>query len=121
MNELDSRARDLINDIYMSATRIMDSLQQETLESFISEGGIDTQDIVAYRLIVLGEASSRLLKKYPQFCEQHPEIPLRQARGMRNTLVHEYDDTNWQLVWYTVQEQLPPLIDAIGPFLSQKG
>ena len=120
MNDLDSRAKELIHDIYMSATRIMNSLQKETLESFISEAGMDTQDIVAYRLIIIGEASSTLLKKYPQLSEQHPEIPLRQARALRNTLVHEYHDTNWQLVWHTAQEHLPQLIGAIEPFLPKK-
>ena len=120
MSESDSRAEELIRDIHMSAARIMNSLQKETLESFISEACMDTQDIVAYRLIIIGEASSTLLKKFPQLCEQHPEIPLRQARALRNTLVHEYHDTNWQLVWHTVQEHLPQLIDAIEPLLPKK-
>jgi uncharacterized protein with HEPN domain len=120
MNELDSRVSELLKDIHISAKRIRNSLQKKTLESFISEAGMDIQDLVAYRLIIIGEASSALLKKYPQFCEQHPEIPLRQARGMRNTLIHEYHDVNWLVVWNTVQEQLPLLIDAVEPFLSKK-
>ena len=36
MSDFDSRAGELVSDIYMSATRIRDSLQKETLESFIS-------------------------------------------------------------------------------------
>ena len=80
---------------------------------------MDMQDIVARRLIVIGEASAALLKKHTEFCEQHPKIPLRQARGMRNVLVHEYDDVDWEAVWDTVQEGIPQLVVSIAPFLAE--
>jgi len=119
MTELDSRAYDLLNDIYTSSKRIVDRLQKETVESFTNESNIDAQDIVAWRFAIIGEASSVLLKKYPEFCLQHPEIPLQQARRMRNILIHDYSKIIWPLVWKTVQEELPQLIAAIEPFLSQ--
>jgi len=120
MTELDSRANELLNDIYTSAKRIVDRLQKETLESFIDESSIDMQDSVAWRFAIIGEASTILLKKYPEICEQHPEIPLQQARRMRNILVHDYSNIIWALVWKTVQEELPQLIDAIKPILPKK-
>jgi uncharacterized protein with HEPN domain len=120
MTELDPRASDLLNDIYTSAKRIVERLQKETLESFSNESSMDVQDIVAWRLAIVGEASSVLLKKYPEFCERHPEIPLQQARRMRNILVHDYNRIIWQVVWDTAQGQLPQLIDAIEPFLLKQ-
>ena len=120
MSGLDPQARKLLEDIYTSAKRILDRLQGETREGFLSAGGADLQDIAARRLAIIGEASAALLKKHPEFCAQHPGIPLRQARGMRNALVHAYDGITWELVWDTAQEELPKLMEAIAPFLPQK-
>lgn len=120
MSSLDPRIHKLLSDIHTSAKRIMDRLQNETLEGFISAGAMDVQDIIARRLTIIGEASAALLKKHTDFCEQHPEIPLRQARGMRNVLVHEYDGVDWQAVWDTVQEGIPQLVDSIKPLIAHK-
>jgi len=120
MSELDPRITILLGDIYTSAERIVERLQNKTLEGFVGDEGIDLQDIVTRRLTVIGEASAALLRKYPEFCEQYPEIPLRKARGMRNTLVHDYNRIDWPLVWKVAREHLPKLIDAIKPFLPEK-
>jgi uncharacterized protein with HEPN domain len=37
--------------------------------------------------------------------------------GMRNLMIHEYDDVDLQVVWDTVQEHLPNLIQAIEPLV----
>ena len=120
MRELDPHILSLLEDIYISAERIVDRLQNETLESFTSQANMDAQDIVARRMTIMGEAATRLLKKFPEFYEQHPELSLHQARRMRNALVHDYNRIDWTLVWKTIHTELPLLIDAIGPFLSKK-
>ena len=120
MHKVDPHILSLLEDIYSSAVRIVDRLQNETLECFISQENMDAQDIVARRMTIMGEAASRLLKKYPEFYEQHPELALHQARRMRNALVHDYNRIDWRLVWKTIHTELPQLINAIGPFLSKK-
>ena len=118
MNKLEPRASELLNDIYTSAMMIIDRLKDETLESFASDANILLQDAIAYRFSIIGEASSVLLKKYPDFCGQHPEIPLQQARRMRNVLVHDYGRILWPLVWKTVQDELPQLLASIVPYVN---
>lgn len=120
MSGLDPHVQKLLEDIYTSAKRVVDRLQNETREGFLSAGGMDLQDIVARRLTIIGEASAALFRKYPEFCEQHQTIPVRQARGMRNFLVHDYDGIQWELVWETAQKELPKLIESIEPFLARK-
>lgn len=120
MSEFDPHVLKLLEDIYTSAKRIVDRLQNESREEFLSAGGMDLQDIVARRLTIIGEASAALFRKYPEFCEQHQSIPLRQARGMRNFLVHDYDGIQWEIVWETAQKELPRLIESIEPFLARK-
>ncbi len=95
MSSVNHQIYKLLDDIYTSAKRIVDRLQGETREGFLSAGGMDVQDIVARRLTIIGEASTALLKKHPEFCGQNKNIPLRQARGMRNALVHDYDGIRW--------------------------
>ena len=33
--------------------------------------------------------------------------------GMRNTMIHEYDDVDMVIVWETVKKDIPALITAI--------
>ena len=120
MRKIDPLILSLLEDMYTSAERIADRLQNETLESFINQANMDAQDIVARRMTIIGEAATRLLKKFPEFYEQHPDLALHQARRMRNALVHDYNRIDWTLVWKTIHAELPQLIDAVGPFVSKK-
>ena len=75
-----------------------------------------TQQAVVMSLIVLGEAATKVMDQYPAFAEQHPQIPWRSMRGMRNRIAHGYFDINLDLVWDTVQTALPTLkrqLDAL--------
>jgi uncharacterized protein with HEPN domain len=42
---------------------------------------------------------------------------MRQMRGMRNRVVHDYFDIDWQRVWNTVKDDLPPLLGKIKTLL----
>ncbi|MDR0338828.1 MAG: DUF86 domain-containing protein [Desulfovibrio sp.] len=70
------------------------------------------QDAVARRFTIIGEASAALFRKHPEFCEQNQQIPLRQARDLRNFIIHDYDGIEWDIIWDTAREDLPRLIKA---------
>lgn len=120
MSDAELHIHKLLSDIHTSAERILVMLEKETLESFMNPASMIIQDAVARRFTIIGEAASALLRKYPEFCEQNSAIPLRQARGMRNAIVHDYDGIKWEFIWSTVREELPKLIGSIAPFLSEK-
>ncbi len=65
---------------------------------------------VARLLEILGEAARRLSNK---FRAAHPEVPWREIAGMRNRLVHVYDDINLGVVWRTATEDVPRLIETL--------
>ncbi len=115
---VDRRIVKLLNDIYTSAERISVIIEHETLESFLSPASMTLQDAVARRLTIIGEASAALLRKHPDFCKDHQELPLRKARGLRNFLVHDYDGIDWRLVWVAVSIDLPKLLKSIQAFLK---
>jgi uncharacterized protein with HEPN domain len=68
-----------------------------------------TQDAVILKLLVVGEAAAQLVAECTEFVDQHPEIPWKQMRAMRNRMAHGYFDINLDVVWDTVQSSLPEL------------
>lgn len=68
-----------------------------------------TQQAVVMNLMVIGEAASRLAERHPEFVRTHPHVPWNSMRGMRNRLAHGYFDINMEIVWQTLQRDLPGL------------
>lgn len=63
------------------------------------------------RLIeVIGEAAGRVSDACRQEC---PQVPWPEIIGMRNRLIHGYDFVDLDILWQTVQEDLPALIRAL--------
>lgn len=50
MSDIDPHVQKLLQDIYVSAKRIIDRMENVTQEGFLSVGAMDLQDIVARRL-----------------------------------------------------------------------
>jgi uncharacterized protein with HEPN domain len=71
------------------------------------ETDLQLQDAVIHRLLIIGEASRRVSEKTRQTL---PAIPWAAINGMRNRLVHEYDEIDLDVVWSTVVNSLPILI-----------
>jgi len=65
-------------------------------------------ELALVRLIeIIGEAAARVS---PQGQSEYSSIPWRQVVGMRNRLVHGYDRVDLDVLWDTIEEDLPPLI-----------
>ena len=73
-----------------------------------------TQQAVIMSLIIVGEASTKIMDGFPEFVAQHNQVPWRSMRGMRNRIAHGYFDINLDVVWDTVQTALPALIEDIS-------
>ncbi|MFM9434935.1 uncharacterized protein with HEPN domain [Janthinobacterium sp. CG_23.3] len=67
------------------------------------------QDAVIRNLEILGEASNNVQKHYPEFAAKHPELPLAFACQIRNAVAHGYFNVNYEIVWKTIQADLPML------------
>src|SRR3989338_7348733 len=65
---------------------------------------------LAHLLQVIGEAARRISQ---DFCKSHPEIPWKAIVGMRHKVVHDYMSVDEDVVWDTVQQELPPLIEKL--------
>ncbi|ELS46564.1 hypothetical protein C789_3658 [Microcystis aeruginosa FACHB-905 = DIANCHI905] len=69
---------------------------------------------ILYQITIIGEATKRLSVIFRQ---QHPEIPWREMAGMRDVIVHKYDQLDLDVVWDIVENKLTELLKAIAPLL----
>jgi len=75
-----------------------------------------TQSAVFMNLIIIGEATAKVIDRYPDFAARHPEMSWRAMRAMRNRIAHGYFNINFNIVWETVKTTLPKLL-ALLPIL----
>jgi len=64
------------------------------------------QSAVERQLEILGEAAGRIS---PDFRSTDSDINWRRIIGLRNILIHRYDDIQQQVVWEVVVSNLVPL------------
>jgi uncharacterized protein with HEPN domain len=69
-----------------------------------------TQAAVERKLLIISEAAIRLRDTAEPLC---PEVPWRDIRGIGNWLRHQYDRVDSEIIWNTIQDDLPPLKMAI--------
>lgn len=68
-------------------------------------------DATVRQLEILGEAANKLSGV---FKEKNPTFPLRQVISMRNFLIHGYDEIELEIVWKTIQDNIPALKQALA-------
>ncbi|OGQ35716.1 MAG: hypothetical protein A3F16_08560 [Deltaproteobacteria bacterium RIFCSPHIGHO2_12_FULL_43_9] len=70
---------------------------------------------VIRQLEVIGEAAKRVSE---EFKSKNPGIPWQEMIGMRDKLIHGYDDIDLTIVWRVTYIELPKLIKQIKPLLE---
>lgn len=74
---------------------------------------------VERKLEIIGKAVSQLSKIAPALAANIPEVP--QVVGLRNILIHGYATTDNEIVWRTVQVDIPALRRRVDAMLQQLG
>jgi uncharacterized protein with HEPN domain len=73
-------------------------------------------DAVIRNFQVIGEA----VRHVPdQVQARYPDVPWSLMQGMRHVLVHDYYAVKLDIVWRTVQESLPPLLEPLQKILGE--
>ena len=80
------------------------------LEFGVFQTKVETQYAVIRALEIVGEATKRLPD---QFRAARPDIPWKSMAGMRDRLIHGYDDINLEMVFLTATQTVPTLLKSI--------
>ena len=101
-----------ISDIIEAIQLIFEYVEGMTFDQFTEDR--KTIDAVVRNFIVIGEAASHLSD---DFIKDHPELPWREMRDMRNIVVHEYFGVDNMIIWDTVKKNLPPVLPLLKQLL----
>lgn len=67
-------------------------------------------------LEIIGEAAGRIPMDWRSI---YTDLPWREMVGMRNIVIHHYFGVDEAVVWRTIQEDLPPLIESVSRILAE--
>ncbi len=100
-------------DIVLACRRIGRFLAGTDESAFFDDE--EKQWAVVSQLLLVGEAARRLSD---DFRENKTNVPWQQIAGMRNRLIHQYDNINWTLVWKTAKEDVSRLLAILEPLVD---
>ena len=100
-------------DILESGAAIQSYVQGMTCEAFV-------QDRMRYSAVIrefeiIGEAVGKLSEELKS---GYPQIPWQDVKDFRNLLAHEYFGVDLEIVWNTIRDDLPMLMDAVQKIVS---
>jgi uncharacterized protein with HEPN domain len=110
------RLTDYLGHILQAIDRIQRYSSATTRDAFLKSEMV--QDAVVRNLEVIGEASHNIETRYPKFAAAHPELPLAFAYQMRNAVAHGYYKVDLEIVWRTIETDLPSLRAAVQVAIS---
>ncbi len=79
--------------------------------------GSETIYAVVRAFEIIGEAAKKVP---PSVRKRHAKVPWKQMAGMRDKLIHEYFGVNYQVIWKTAQEDIPPVQRLIGKVMKEE-
>jgi len=101
-----------LKDIATAAERISRFVKGIDYPAFLANE--EKQSAVFGQIIIVGEAANRLPTA---FRAAHSEVPWPKMIGMRNRIVHGYDEIDWDIVWQVAVDVVPELIGLLRPLL----
>jgi uncharacterized protein with HEPN domain len=97
-----------IEHILLGIVKIQEYTKNLTAQDFIDNELI--QDAVIRNIEIIGEATKKISKDLKS---QYQEIPWKEMSGMRDKLIHDYFGVDVNVVWKTVNEDIPYLKSLI--------
>ncbi len=84
-----------------------------SFESFMADK--KTLAACAFSVSQIGELANNLSTGLQR---EHPHIPWKSIRGMRNRIVHDYENIDFAVLWGTITDSLPELSRQIREILT---
>jgi len=113
------RLPDYLQHIALAIQRIQRYVAGLSSAAFATDD--KTQDAVLRNIEVMGEAARNVQRHHADFAAAHAEVPWALMVGMRNRVSHGYFAVDWDLIWATVQQDLPALLTQVNALLTEQG
>ena len=85
-----------------------------------SRNDLDSDRLLGLALIrlmeMIGEAANRVS---PEYKSCYASIPWSQIIGLRNRLIHGYDDVDMDILWEILNQDLPGLVSELERIISR--
>ena len=106
---------DYVADIQEASQNISEFIAGMTWAEFAQDQKTIYAVVRAFEII--GEAAKKVP---PSVRKRHAKVPWKQMAGMRDKLIHEYFGVNFQVLWKTAQEDIPPMQPLIAKVLQEE-
>ena len=113
------RLPDYLQHIALAIQRIQRYVAGLSASAFAADD--KTQDAVLRNIEVIGEAARNVQRHHADFAAAQAQVPWAVLVGMRNRVSHGYFAVDWDLIWATIQHDLPALYAQINALLSDQG
>ncbi len=97
-----------IADIEEAVIKILSYTKDQDFVSFTEDP--KTYESVLHNLFIIGEAANKIPEEIQV---QYPDIDWRGIIGMRNIIAHGYFTIKPDIIWKTIQDDLPVLREMI--------
>ena len=106
---------DYLRDMLENSNRAIQFIEGMNFETFSNDE--KTIYAVIRAVEIIGEATRNIPE---EIRIKYPEIPWRDASNMRNKLVHRYFGINLEVIWQTLNEDLPMLANALQEIIRRE-
>jgi uncharacterized protein with HEPN domain len=105
-----------LQDILDSGTAILSYVEGSTFDQFVEDRMRHSAVIREFEII--GEAVGKLPDSMK---DTYPDVQWQDIKDFRNLLVHEYFGVDLEIVWNTICNDLPILLDTARRLMAEQG
>jgi uncharacterized protein with HEPN domain len=108
-----SRDRAVIEKMAVYAKELLSYVSGMDYSGFSNDS--KTINACAFLIGQLGELTTIISGEAQAICS---EIPWKNIKGMRNRIIHDYEKVDYIVLWKTITESIPQLIETIQTALE---